>query len=98
VPPDPLGLGVRLGPRDAWRAPTLAWLLALDEEGWQRATVRSALRRARHRQLVRNALVAAGNAGDPALRPALERHAAGADPLLAEHARWALARLGAARD
>ena len=43
--------------------------------------------------LVRNALVAAGNAGDAALIPALERHAAGADALLAEHARWALARL-----
>ncbi len=91
--PDPLGLGARLAPRDAWRAPTLAWLLALDQDGWQRATVRSALRRARHRMLVRNALVAAGNARDPALRPALERPARGADPLLAEHARWALERL-----
>jgi epoxyqueuosine reductase len=95
LPPDPLGLGTRLAPREAFRAPALAWLLELDESGWQLATQRSALRRARHRMLVRNALVAAGNAGDPALRPAIARHAAGADPLLAEHARWALARLGA---
>ena len=51
MPADPLGLGTRLAPREAWRAPTLAWLLALDEAGWQRATLRSALRRARHRQL-----------------------------------------------
>jgi epoxyqueuosine reductase len=93
LPPDPLGLGSRLAPRPAWRAPTLAWLLALDEGAWQRATVRSALRRARHRLLLRNALVAAGNAGDPSLAPAVERHARGADPLLAEHARWALPRL-----
>ena len=58
----------------------------------------SALRRARHRLLLRNALVAAGNAGrsprsargEPATR-------AGDDPLLAEHARWALARLAGAR-
>jgi epoxyqueuosine reductase len=93
IPADPLGLGARLAPREAWRAPTLAWLLSLEPEAWQAATVRSALRRARHRVLLRSALVAAGNAGDPALRPAVERHARGADPLLAEHARWALARL-----
>jgi epoxyqueuosine reductase len=45
------------------------------------------------RWLRRNALVAAGNAGDEELRPALERHAAGEDELLREHATWALARL-----
>ena len=38
-------------PRAEWRAPTLAWLLELDEGAWQRATLRSALRRARHRRL-----------------------------------------------
>jgi epoxyqueuosine reductase len=95
LPPDPLGLRTRLAPRPEWHAPTLTWLLSLDEAGWQGATVRSALRRARHRQLLRNALVAAGNGRDPALRPALERHARGADALLAEHARWALERLDA---
>jgi epoxyqueuosine reductase len=45
------------------------------------------------RYLQRNALVALGNAGGPEHRPLLERHAAGADPLLREHARWALERL-----
>jgi epoxyqueuosine reductase len=95
VPADPLGLGTRLAARAEWRAPTLAWLLGLDEDGWQRATLRSSLRRARHRQIVRNALVAAGNQRDPALIPAVERHARGDDPLLAEHARWALARIRA---
>jgi epoxyqueuosine reductase len=45
------------------------------------------------RWLKRNALVAAGNAGGPAERAAVERHAAGDDELLAEHARWALARM-----
>jgi len=97
LPADPLGLGARLAPRPEWRAPTLAWLLELDEDAWQRATLRSALRRARHRMLLRNALVAAGNAGDPSLIAVVERHAAGPDPLLAEHARWALATLHAFR-
>jgi epoxyqueuosine reductase QueG len=38
-------------------------------------------------------LVAAGNSGDRSLSAALHRHAEGDDALLAEHARWALARL-----
>jgi len=96
VTPDVLGLRQRLAPRSAWTRPVLAELLALDESRWRALTRRSALRRARYRGLLRNALVAAGNSGDPSLAPALERHAAGPDPLLAEHARWALARLGAA--
>ena len=45
------------------------------------------------RWLQRNALVAAGNTGGAGERAAVERHAAGDDELLAEHARWALARL-----
>jgi epoxyqueuosine reductase len=95
IPPDAGGLRAAVAPRDAWRAPTLAWLLALDEDAWRAATRRTALRRAKWRGLVRNALVAAGNSGDRTLVPAIERHAQGADSLLAEHARWALAQLEA---
>lgn len=91
--PDPHGLRERLAPRDAWREPSLAWLLSLDEEAWRAATRRSAMRRAKHRFLLRNAIVATGNSGDRSLVPLLERHAAGDDSMLAEHARWALARL-----
>jgi epoxyqueuosine reductase len=46
------------------------------------------------RFLRRNALVAAGNSGDPSLATLVEAYAAGEDELLAEHARWALERLG----
>jgi epoxyqueuosine reductase len=47
------------------------------------------------RWLKRNALVALGNNGadEPATRSVLAQHAEGDDELLAEHARWALARL-----
>ena len=45
------------------------------------------------RWLRRNALVAAGNVGGPAERPAVERHAAGDDEMLREHAEWALGRM-----
>jgi len=88
-------LQARFAPRDELARASLAWLLALDEDAWRAVTHRSALRRAKHRGLVRNALVAAGNRGDPALRELVARHARGADPLLAAHARWALERIDA---
>ncbi|MEE8580718.1 MAG: tRNA epoxyqueuosine(34) reductase QueG [Myxococcota bacterium] len=93
LPPDPLGLRERLRQRSEWVRPSLAWVLGLDEDAWRAVTQRTALRRAKYRGLLRNALVAAGNSGDSGLRPLLERHAEGPDSLLADHARWALARL-----
>jgi epoxyqueuosine reductase len=95
IPADPLGLRDRLRPRPEWVRPALAWILDLDETAWRKSTRGTALRRTKHRGLLRNALVAAGNSGDRRLLPALRRHAEGADPLLADHARWALSRLDA---
>ncbi len=97
-PPDRTGLRARLAARPEWVRPELAWILGLDESAWRAATRRSALRRAKRRGLLRNALVAAGNSGDRSLLPAVRRHAEGPDPLLAEHARWALARLESQED
>ena len=45
------------------------------------------------RYLRRNALIALGNTGDPEHRPAVGAYAEHGDPLLREHAEWALARL-----
>jgi epoxyqueuosine reductase len=95
VPEDRAGMRAELAPRAPWRGPALAALLDLDERAWAEAARGTALRRAKWRGLLRNALVAAGNSGDATLVPALRRHASGDDALLAEHARWALARLGA---
>lgn len=96
---DPLGLRARLAPRRAWQAPLLVWILTLDAAGFAEASRGTALRRPRREGLLRNALVAAGNAGraaDASLREAVARFAEDADPVLREHARWALERL--ARD
>ena len=93
IPADPLGLRARLAPRAEWRAPALAWVLELSEAEWRAATRGTALRRTGYRGLLRNALVAAGNTRDRSLAPLVQRHCEGGDPLLAEHARWALARL-----
>jgi epoxyqueuosine reductase len=46
------------------------------------------------RHLRRNALIALGNVGDRAAIGLLERTANGDDELLAEHAQWALERIG----
>jgi epoxyqueuosine reductase len=49
------------------------------------------------RYLRRNALVAAGNSGDPSLLDAVAPFADGDDPLLRDHARWAADRLSGRR-
>jgi len=72
----------------------LDWLDASDDELRERYD-RLYVPRNDPRYLRRNALVAAGNAADPELAPAVERYAAGEDELLREHATWALGRLAA---
>lgn len=80
-------------PVDADRAaPKLADLLAIDDVTFKSRFAGSPLIRTGRSRLVRNACIAAGNSGDVSLIPALERHASGADLLIAEHARWALER------
>ncbi len=70
----------------------LEWLQAPDEELRERYD-RLYVPRNDPRYLRRNALVAAGNAGDPALAPAVDRYADSDDALLREHAVWAARRL-----
>ena len=94
IPPDPLGLRQQIAARPEWVRPSLEWLLDLDEERWRLATRKTAMRRTRYRGLMRNVLVAAGNSGDRSLCDSVRRHANSQDELIAEHARWAIARLG----
>ena len=82
-------------------APELEWLVSLSQEEFSRIFRGSAVKRAKWRGLVRNACVALGNSriarGSQAharIVALLESLAASDDSLLAEHARWALARLG----
>jgi epoxyqueuosine reductase len=71
----------------------LVELLSLDEAGFKRRFAGTPILRAKRRGFLRNVCVALGNCGDPGALPALARAAADADPLIAEHARWAMERL-----
>lgn len=73
--------------------PDLLELLALDEAGFKARFAGTPLLRAKRRGLLRNACVALGNAGDPQALPALTRAVADPDPLVAEHARWAIEQI-----
>lgn len=74
--------------------PDLLELLALDEAGFKRRFDGTPILRAKRRGLLRNVCVALGNTGDERALPALHRAAADAEPLIAEHARWAISRIG----
>ncbi|MDQ2983734.1 MAG: tRNA epoxyqueuosine(34) reductase QueG [Actinomycetota bacterium] len=68
------------------------WLQA-DDDDLRRRYERLFIPRNDPRYLRRNALVAAGNAGEEDEVQAVARHASGADELLREHAEWALGRM-----
>ncbi len=85
-----------LEPRPGLVAPDLAALAALDEEAFRALFRRNPVKRAKRRGLLRNVAVALGNSGDPSRRPILERLAEDPDPIVREHAAWALERLDSA--
>jgi len=68
-------------------------LLALDEETFRTLFKGSPIKRIKRRGLLRNVCVALGNIGTPKDLPALQIAAADPEPLIAEHAAWALAQI-----
>lgn len=67
--------------------------LALDDDQFRALFRKSPIKRIKRRGFLRNVCVALGNVGAEADLPALERAALDAEPLIAEHARWAIARI-----
>jgi epoxyqueuosine reductase len=74
-------------------APDLSAMAAIGEQEFREMFRGSPVSRARYRGFVRNVAIAMGNTGEAKFRPALERMAASEDEGIAEHARWALARV-----
>lgn len=89
-------LAQALRPPDLDRvAPRLLDLLRLDRAAFAARFKGTALMRARRRGLLRNACVAAGNWGSEEALPALRRLLDDEEPLVREHAAWAMARIAA---
>jgi len=76
--------------------PPLEVLANMTEEEFRESFRGSPVKRAKYRGLLRNAAVAMGNSGLEKFRPALEKLAQHEDPVVQEHAAWALGRLGKA--
>ncbi len=81
-------------PQNGCFNPPLEQLARISEGEFRQMFRHSPLRRAKYRGLLRNVCVAMGNSGDSKFVAELQRLGWHADPLVREHARWALARLG----
>ncbi len=76
--------------RPGFATPDLVELLSLDDDGFKQRFRGTPILRAKRRGLLRNVCVALGNVGDASALPALERAGNDPEPLVAEHARWAV--------
>ncbi|MDB6125690.1 MAG: tRNA epoxyqueuosine(34) reductase QueG [Pedosphaera sp.] len=74
-------------------APDLLELLSLDDAGFKQKFAGTPMLRTKRRGLLRNICVALGNVGDASALPALIRASQDAEPLIAEHARWAIEQI-----
>jgi epoxyqueuosine reductase len=73
--------------------PDLIELLQLDEAGFKSRFTGTPILRAKRRGLLRNICVALGNVGDDSTLPHLQKAAKDSEPLIAEHAQWAMQRI-----
>ena len=74
-------------------SPDLIELLQLDVAGFKAKFAGTPMLRTKRRGLLRNVCVALGNVGDASALPALEKAAHDDEPLIAEHARWAMGEI-----
>jgi epoxyqueuosine reductase len=68
-------------------------LLQLDDAGFKARFAGTPILRAKRRGLLRNVCVALGNVGDASALPCLRKAANDSEPLIAEHARWAITQI-----
>jgi len=84
-------------PRAELAAPALGDLLALDDAGFRQVFAGSPIKRIGRDRMVRNAAIAAGNSGDPALAASLAALLDDPAAVVRGAAVWALARLDPVR-
>ena len=81
--------------RTDFEAPQLVELLGLDDASFKACFAGTPMLRTKRRGVLRNVCVALGNVGDTSALPALNRAAQDVEPLIAEHAEWAIERISA---
>jgi epoxyqueuosine reductase len=77
------------------QSPDLIELLQLDDAGFKSRFAGTPMLRTKRRGLLRNVCVALGNVGHKSALPALEKAAHDPEPLIAEHAQWAIEQIAA---
>lgn len=81
---------MRAHARPELATPNLLELLSLDDAGFKLRFAGTPMVRTKRRGLLRNVCVALGNVGDETTLAALEKAATDPEPLISEHARWAI--------
>lgn len=79
--------------RQGLRGPDLLELLGLDEQEFKTRFEGTPFLRSRRRGLLRNVCVALGNTAGPEALPALRRACSDPEPVIAEHAAWAIGQI-----
>jgi epoxyqueuosine reductase len=69
--------------------------LHLDDAGFKTRFAGTPMLRTKRRGIFRNVCVALGNVGDKTALPALRKASEDSEPLIAEHARWAVEQITA---
>ena len=75
------------------QSPDLIELLQLDDAGFKQRFSGTPMLRTKRRGVLRNVCVALGNVGDKSALPALRKASEDCEPLIAEHAQWAVAQI-----
>jgi epoxyqueuosine reductase len=88
----PVTSAAEFEPREGLVNPALDWLAEIQPEQFRTMFHGSPVRRAKLSGLRRNAAIAMGNSGDKKFLPTLEILCDDPDPVVAEHARWAMGR------
>lgn len=81
---------ISLHPRPEIFSHTLRDFLKMTLEDFRTTFAKSPIKRIKHPRFIRNVCIALGNTGTPADLPALEIAAQNPDPLISEHAQWAI--------
>ncbi len=91
--PLPKGDGDPFEPHERWSRVRLEEFLALDDEGWARASEGTPLKRAGRAGVARNAALVLGNRGEAAALPALRAATNHDDATVREAAAWAVRKI-----